>query len=426
MKERNIFLTQIRNGFKELLINKWKCIFPLCYFTITAILWYSKIYIIPLTEKPPFTKVYYYAMAISFILLTIIIFLFMMSFIGTPRHIKSYHDRLLQIGFTNSIDEVPILLTIHKDNANRELSILTFGNRGIPLSKWEKSQEALETALGCQIAKITNGKTMRETILYTVPYQTSTPHKLLWKDSFLSQAPATLVLGKNLAGELQILQLSKTHHVLIGGSTGSGKSALLRLMIKQCIMKHAQVYIVDLKGVDFGEFRQSCTLVYYENEVLALTDYLINELNKRRELFHNTGFSDIDTYNAQTEAKIKRIILVFDEFAELFDRTAASKERKEMISAIESALSTLARQGRAFGLHLMLSTQRPSADILSGQIKNNMDYRICGKADNVLSQIILDNTSASTKIPKESQGLFTTHSGEVFQAFWYDEKQTIL
>lgn len=82
----------------------------------------------------------------------------------------------------------------------------------------------------------------------------------------------------------------------------------------------------------------------------------------------------------------------------MLDKTGLSKQQKDEILKIESELSIIARQGRAFGIHLVLATQRPDATILNGQIRNNIDTRICGRADNVLSQIILDNTDASDKI----------------------------
>ena len=85
--------------------------------------------------------------------------------------------------------------------------------------------------------------------------------------------------------------------------------------------------------------------------------------------------------------------------------------------------STLARLGRAFGIHLILATQRPDANILPGQIKNNLDFRVCGRADNVLSQIILDNTSAADQIPKDARGRFITGDGTVFQGYLFDEGQ---
>ena len=83
------------------------------------------------------------------------------------------------------------------------------------------------------------------------------------------------------------------------------------------------------------------------------------------------------------------------------------------------------RLGRAFGIHLILATQRPDANIISGQIKNNISYKICGRADQVLSQIILDNTDASTYIPSDSKGLFLNQDGTLFKAYLFDETTDI-
>ena len=105
----------------------------------------------------------------------------------------------------------------------------------------------------------------------------------------------------------------------------------------------------------------------------------------------------------------------------MLDKTGLTKEQKELVSQIESKLSTIARQGRAFGIHLILATQRPDAAVIPGQIKNNLDFRVCGRADNVLSQIILDSTAAADQIPKDARGRFITGDGTVFQAFLFDE-----
>lgn len=106
----------------------------------------------------------------------------------------------------------------------------------------------------------------------------------------------------------------------------------------------------------------------------------------------------------------KRIIFGCDEIAELLDKTGRNKTEKEQIDVIIGYLSTLARQGRAMGIHLILATQRPDAAILPGQVKNNLDCRICGRSDLVLSQIILDNGSA-LEIPKDILGRFVCNLG---------------
>ena len=98
-----------------------------------------------------------------------------------------------------------------------------------------------------------------------------------------------------------------------------------------------------------------------------------------------------------------------------------NKEQKQKIAEIEANLATIARLGRAFGIHLILSTQRPDANILSGQIKNNIDIRVCGRADDVLSQIILDKTDASDLIHKDAQGRFLTNDDVLFQGYWFED-----
>ena len=94
------------------------------------------------------------------------------------------------------------------------------------------------------------------------------------------------------------------------------------------------------------------------------------------------------------------------------------KPNKELVTAIIGQLSTLARLGRAFGIHLVLATQRPDANVLPGQIKNNIDIRICGRADLVLSQIILDNGDAAA-LPKDIPGRFLCNldGGTLFQGY---------
>ena len=113
-----------------------------------------------------------------------------------------------------------------------------------------------------------------------------------------------------------------------------------------------------------------------------------------------------------------------DEIAKVLDKTGLGKNDKDeedLISKIESKPSTIARQGRAFGIHLILATQRPDADVLKGQIKNNIGMRICGRADKVLSQIILDNSDGADKISLNDQGMFLTNNRVLFKAYYVED-----
>ena len=97
----------------------------------------------------------------------------------------------------------------------------------------------------------------------------------------------------------------------------------------------------------------------------------------------------------------------------------------KLISCIRSSyfrcLTTISRLGRACGIHLIIGVQRPDVNAVPPQIKTNLSYRCCSRADNVLSMIALDNTRAADEIPKDSQGRFIDGEGNVFQAYYLDD-----
>ena len=221
------------------------------------------------------------------------------------------------------------------------------------------------------------------------------------------------------------VNLAHIPHILLGGSTGSGKSVLLKLLLMQALRKGAEVYIADFKGgVDFPKvWHEKCRMCFAEEDLCNILDRLVEELERRKSAFKALGCPNIDAYNEIAEHPLQRLIFACDEVAEMLDKTGADNERKKLLSKIESMLSTIARQGRAFGIHLILATQRPDATIIPGQIRNNMDFRVCGRADSVLSQIILDNTGAAEQIPKDARGRFITGDGTVFQGYLFDEGQ---
>lgn len=131
--------------------------------------------------------------------------------------------------------------------------------------------------------------------------------------------------------------------------------------------------------------------------------------------------ANITEYREKSGDYMQRIVFACDEVAELLDKTGADKARKELLAQIEARLALIARQGRAFGIHLILATQRPDANILPGQIKNNMNIRICGRADTTLSTIIIGDGRAAEQIPHDAQGRFLMEDGTVFQAYYFND-----
>ena len=337
---------------------------------------------------------------------------------------RAAKDQLQCIGLINHVGVPPDLLRKRRDKDNPRVTVWEFRNQSIPLQEWEKKRLAIETALGITIVKLTYAKGKSRVLVYAVPAGDDLPEKLEWKDSYLSLDSLVLVLGESYTGPVTV-NLTHIPHILLGGSTGSGKSVLLKLLLMQALRKGAEVYIADFKGgVDFPKvWHEKCRMCFAEEDLCNILDQLVEELERRKSAFKALGCPNIDAYNETTEQPLPRLIFACDEVAEMLDKTGADNERKKLLSQIESMLSTIARQGRAFGIHLILATQRPDATIIPGQIRNNMDFRVCGRADSVLSQIILDNTSAAEQIPKDARGRFITGDGIVFQGYLFDEGQ---
>ena len=336
---------------------------------------------------------------------------------------RTVQEQLRSVGLVNHSDEAPELKRRSKDKSNPRISIWEFTSQGIPLKVWNDKQAAIETALDITIVKIQNGSGKSRVLLYAVPAISDLPEIIQWSDKYLSRQSSILSLGESFTGPVMV-DLAKVPHILLGGSTGSGKSVLLKLLLMQAIRKETDVCIADFKGgVDFPPaWHKSCRMCFEEQSTLELLTELTEELERRKGLFASAGLPNIDSYNAGREEKLKRHIFACDEIAEMLDKTGLTKEQKETVTKIESRLSMIARQGRAFGIHLILATQRPDANILSGQIRNNINCRICGRADNILSQIILDSTAAAEQIPKDASGRFLLHDGTVFQAYWFDDE----
>ena len=222
--------------------------------------------------------------------------------------------------------------------------------------------------------------------------------------------------------------------VVLKSCTGSGKTTIGKTIISQCLPM-GDVYIIDLKGgLDYPPQwqTQSCSFATTSFDALSVTGQIVQQLNQRKEMFDavvrcdGIPCSGLSTFNQfRPESKLHPIFIFTDEIAEITDTTGMDKPHKEEAAAIVGNLSTIARQGRALGIHLIVMTQRPDAVVVPGQIKNNLDGRICGKADNVLSQIILDNTDAADRIPKDSQGLFLNQDGILFRGYLFDNEEGV-
>lgn len=415
-----IIVIYFSNGLKRIFRKNSGRIISLLYLTACLIFWKYR-YLIWKPEGLFLNLKMFIISALILVIISSVTFV-TIFLIGMPFGASSISNNLHRIGFVNSVGEAPLLLSKSIDKNNSKIITLEFKTFGIPLSEWADNQDRIESALNIHIDEIYEGKNCRSVIVKCVDGENRLSDFIEWSENMLSKECFEIVLGEGYSGRVSV-NISKIPHMLIGGSTGSGKSILLKLVLMQCVKKGAKVYIADFKGgVDFPPiWHIKCSLLTDEKTLYKVIVSITDELQNRKQILRTAGVANIDEYNRNAEKKLYRIVFACDEIAEVLDKTGLTKQQKDEILKIESELSLIARQGRAFGIHLVLATQRPDAGILNGQIRNNIDTRICGRADNVLSQIILDNTDASDKIAKSSQGRFLTNSGKIFQAYWFDE-----
>ena len=422
--ENRRLLQRMKTGLEVVTHTPYKGVLLGAYLVGAALVWLFRAYLFSLDSYGMFSPVLEAAINLLIPLYAVGGLLAFLAFLGTPQGSKAAKEGLQKVGLVNHAGEAPALIAKRQDRDNPRLTIWEFDPCGIPLGEWEDKRARIETALDITIAKMTWAEGRKLIRVYAVPAKSDFPALLPWNDKYLSPESFVLVLGESLTGAVTV-NLTNIPHILLGGSTGSGKSVLLKLLLMQSLLKGAEVYIADFKGgVDFPEvWHNKCRMCFTEKDLLYTLGQLVTVLEYRKGRLAENGCKDLDTYNEVTGESLPRIVFACDEVAEMLDKTGRSKESKEVLAQIENKLATLSRLGRAFGIHLILATQRPDANILPGQIKNNLDFRVCGRADNVLSQIILDNTSAADQISKDARGRFITGDGTVFQAYLLDEKQ---
>ena len=142
---------------------------------------------------------------------------------------RAAKDQLQCIGLINHAGMPPDLLRKRRDKDNPRVTIWEFRNQSIPLQEWEKKCLAIETALGITIVKLAYAKGKSRVLVYSVSADDDLPEVLKWKDSYLSPKSFVLVLGESYTGPVTV-NLAHIPHILLGGSTGSGKSVLLKLL----------------------------------------------------------------------------------------------------------------------------------------------------------------------------------------------------
>jgi S-DNA-T family DNA segregation ATPase FtsK/SpoIIIE len=240
------------------------------------------------------------------------------------------------------------------------------------------------------------------------------------------KSPLAIALGRDVSGQPVVADLSKMPHLLIAGTTGSGKSVCIAALTTCLVMNNSprdlRLIMIDPKRVELVRFNELPHLFGKVetdlDRILAVLQWVVNEMERRYKLLEEQRAKDIDIYNQRVadldNEKLPRLVVLIDELADLM--MSAPVEAEQM-------LTRLAQKSRATGIHLVVATQRPSTEVVTGVIKANFPARISfATASSVDSRVILDATGAEdllgrgdmlylnpeTGAPLRSQGVLVT------------------
>ena len=249
------------------------------------------------------------------------------------------------------------------------------------------------------------------------------------------------VLGKDVAGKPAAVDLTRMPHLLIAGTTGSGKSVCINSILCSLLMYRTpdelRLVMVDPKRVELTGYNGIPHLltpvIVDHKKVIGTLQWMSREMDSRYKKFAEVGARNIDDYNARHGDKLPYIVVVIDELADLMMLAPEETERN---------LNRLAQLARATGIHVIIATQRPSVDVITGMIKANFPARISfSVASGIDSRVVLDQVGAERLIgrgdmlfqapdapsPKRLQGVFVANDEiQRLVQFWKNQVQQIV
>lgn len=317
---------------------------------------------------------------------------------------------------------------------NREIIQRTFAQFGIPVEMADVSvgptvtQFTLRPAEGVKLARIVSLQNDLALALAAHPLRIEAPipgkslvgieipnqtvatvalRELLESKAFHARSNQTTVpLGKDVSGKIWVAGIQKMPHLLVAGATGSGKSVCLNTLIVSLLYENGpddlKFIMVDPKRVELTIYEGIPHLlippVTKVDDTVNALKWVVREMERRLDLLSKMGARDIDSYNEKVEERMPRIMVVIDELADLM---AASGHE------VEATIVRIAQMARAVGIHLILATQRPSVDVITGTIKANFPARIAfAVASQTDSRTILD-TAGADKLLGRGDMLYT-------------------
>jgi len=284
-------------------------------------------------------------------------------------------------------------------------------SQGVKLARILALQNDLALALAAHPIRIEAPIPGKSLVGIEVPNQTVATvslRELLESKPFTNRGSnLSLALGKDVSGTSWVVPLDKMPHMLVAGATGSGKSVCLNTMIVSLLYENGpdelKFIMVDPKRVELNAYEGIPHLlvppIMKVDDTVNALKWTVREMERRLDVLSKFGARDISSYNERAEEKMPKIVVIIDELADLM--TSSGRE-------VEASIVRIAQMARAVGIHLVLATQRPSVDVITGLIKANIPARVAfAVASQMDSRTILD-TSGAEKLLGRGDMLLST------------------
>ncbi|HJE45958.1 DNA translocase FtsK [Levilactobacillus namurensis] len=277
---------------------------------------------------------------------------------------------------------------------------------GVKVSKITNLNDDLKLALAAKDIRIEAPIPGKTTVGIEIPNKKSRPvmlSEILNSPAFQhSESPLTVALGVDLFGQPQVTDLRKMPHGLIAGATGSGKSVFINSLLLSILYKanpqQVKLLLIDPKAVEMAPYdglpHLLAPVISDPKAAAAALKWVVTEMDQRYEKLAAAGVRNIEQFNDRADAndepglKMPYIVIIIDELADLMMMAA---------SEVQDYIVRITQKARAAGIHLLVATQRPSVDIVTGTIKNNIPTRIAFMVSSQIdSRTILDTTGAES------------------------------
>ena len=313
---------------------------------------------------------------------------------GDPEHDAEGTSRRLTLALSDLGVEAHVVRAVVGPRVTRyELRL----GSGVKVGKVRNLQQDIAYALAATEVRILAPIPGKSAVGVEVP--NTRPAKVTLGDVFQAYPDANdwtlpVGLGKDISGRAVFFDLSEMPHLLVAGTTGSGKSVMLNGLLTSLLLttdpRQVKMVLIDPKRVELSQFGRVPHLITpvvtdVKKAANALA-WAVAEMERRYEVLEKIGVRSVEGYNDRAETQMPYVVVVIDELADLMMQAGAK---------VEDAIIRLAQKARAVGIHIVVATQRPSVDVITGMIKANVPSRIAfAVSSQVDSRVILDSPGA--------------------------------